>query len=674
MPGPTADARRSVPGLVVSTPQQLAAATAADRGARRATLAGVLPSYKRHLLAALLRPGELYQRKSSDGRKAILPSTKARSIRAFQNSLGAENMSSGEQDFSNVEKHRLQLELNVKQLREALQHWQTWDAEYEALKEEVEALPEPCTPDRLLRVKQDFDAELLVSKEIEEIFGLQDSKSKRQIINVLQRRIDYVGQNIVTLEKQLETAEARCDASVIANQSSGDEDGQKMTEIIEHLDDDGNVISSRLTQPGEALPKVQETLERAGVDGFSQKDNAFKEDPAKVSSSLQAQPSHLRDETRKSSAKETVTSPTLKKTVSFSEDVQRSEPPPEDMSKRAKRVDRIMKTAKEQESISKEAPVIPDDEDSDDAALRREMLKYGMGEVGAVVAELQLEDGEGTDDDAGYTDDDWDDDDDDDDDEEDRYGRFTGRVVTDKYRQRMVELEQKLGIKPPSAQESKDQGAAEDERIGRIVVKRSSEHTPSASRPAPSKSTLKDRNSNGVVDAKKGVRFAKALDIAPEDKTVAQSVSEEEWPAVNPLGEVVERTIDSPASTPARKPSRFKKAREGVTTEGTTSQAPLNSPSQHMLEQQETVPTGPEGSTIADELVEREPASHVAAPDEVDDRTTFRELADEHHRLRRKMIRKDGGGFLKGYDPITPPLDETGEPMSRFKAARLSRQ
>lgn len=36
-----------------------------------------------------------------------------------------------------LESRRLQLEENIAKLRRSLQHWRTWDAEYEGLKEEI---------------------------------------------------------------------------------------------------------------------------------------------------------------------------------------------------------------------------------------------------------------------------------------------------------------------------------------------------------------------------------------------------------------------------------------------------------------------------------------------------------------------------------------------------------
>ncbi|KHN96713.1 uncharacterized protein MAM_05269 [Metarhizium album ARSEF 1941] len=568
-----------------------------------------------------------------------------------------------------LEKHRLQLEENISRLTRALRHWQTWDAEYEALKEEIEAVGEPCSPDELRRVHDEFDGELLVGKEIGEVFGVHELKPRNQIINVLQRRIDYVGKNVVSLEKQLEAAENKYAAATAGSQLDAvDEAGQPITEIIEELDDEDNVVSYRLNNPGAALPKVKEALERAGVDDLEyqtpeaeEKSGISAKEPNEVS--LKPKPAAPRQPTLSG----TPPAPPVKKSVSFSEDVKAANPLPE-MSVRAKRVDRIMRTAKEQESISHETAIIPEDEDPDDAALRQQMLQYGMGEVGAVVAELELEEVD-SDDDSGF--DYGDDDFDDDDSEEDRFGRSTGGIVTDKYRQRMLELEQKLGIKSRFTEQAEQ--TAQDERpnddtegIGRIVVKREPDTTPSASKCAPPRS-----HKGG-----EGVRFAQTLDIAPENKPPASKPAREAA-GVEPLSDVVERT--TPTKTPetkaTRKPSRFKKARGENVSCDAIPKGPFDVPSRFLQQEPRVVPTGPEGSTMADKLIERDTPTSVTAPDELDDSMAHQEVADEYQRMRRKFIHRDGG-FLKADESIIQPLDEAdgGEPISRFKAARLSKQ
>ncbi|KAK5015784.1 hypothetical protein LTR16_012852, partial [Cryomyces antarcticus] len=73
------------------------------------------------------------------------------------------------------------------------------------------------------------------------------------------------------------------------------------------------------------------------------------------------------------------------------------------------------------------------------------MLAYGLNEVGAVVAELDLE--EFSDD----PEDDFDDEDTGDYDssveEEDQYGRSTGKLVDEGYRKEMLELEKRLNAR-----------------------------------------------------------------------------------------------------------------------------------------------------------------------------------------------------------------------------------
>ncbi|KAG5952574.1 hypothetical protein E4U53_000513 [Claviceps sorghi] len=616
-------------------------------------------------------------------------------------------MSGANDSFLTLEKHRLKLEENVKQLKKALQHWQTWDAEYEALKEEVEAVPPPCKPDDLHKIHTDFDGELLIGREIDEIFGFQHSKSSDQIINVLQRRLDYVGKNVTSLEKQLETAENKLAAATVISQPDAvDEDGQPITEILEELDDDDNVVSYQLKQPGNSLSQVQETLEKAGVRDLpfdtstaTKTEAATSTPPHEASATPFHPPQSTPATSRRTSTGTTTTIPTptpsVKKSVSFSEEVQEAQPPPPaKFSARAKRVDRIMKTAKEQEDISKQDPVIPEDEDEDDAELRRQMLEYSMGQVGAVVAEIDLEEdvsGDDDDRDSGfeYGEDDIDevgdddDNDDDDDDEEDRFGRFTGRVVTDKYRRRMLELEQKLGVKSRFTEQTEHDHAGQSGRehggIGRILVKSETESLSPSSRSAPSKSNLKESGDRDV-DVKRGVRFAQALDIAPQADEGAETKSAGDRTAtlVDPLSDVVERTApaESSESKKPRKQSRFKKARDAnpVIESGIIPKGPFDVPTDYVQKEQRSVPTGPKGSTIANKLVERDTPSSALAPDEFDDTMAHQEVADEYHRMRRKFIQRQGG-FLKEDESAIQPLDDgdDGEPLSRFKAARLSR-
>lgn len=52
--------------------------------------------------------------------------------------------------FTNLESQRMQLEEKVAGLRKSLQYWQTWEAEYEGLKEEIITLGKEHTPNELV--------------------------------------------------------------------------------------------------------------------------------------------------------------------------------------------------------------------------------------------------------------------------------------------------------------------------------------------------------------------------------------------------------------------------------------------------------------------------------------------------------------------------------------------
>ncbi|KMQ81723.1 prefoldin subunit, partial [Lasius niger] len=224
-----------------------------------------------------------------------------------------------------------------------------------------------------------------------------DLRPKDRIVSVLQRRLEYVAKNVDSLQKQLETAETKYAAATVVSQPDAtDEDGQPpITEIVEELDDDDNVVSYRLKRHGDSVPLVKEALEKAGISDLAEGEPEC-EQQTMDSSSVQTEDKPSQTPPNPISLPEKAPPPpttTTRKAVSSPEDAEPAGAPAPDMSRRAKRVERIMRTAKEQESVSWDKPVIPEDEDTADMALRREMLKYNMGEVGAVVAEPQLEEG-----------------------------------------------------------------------------------------------------------------------------------------------------------------------------------------------------------------------------------------------------------------------------------------
>ncbi|KXH64347.1 hypothetical protein CSAL01_08809 [Colletotrichum salicis] len=598
-------------------------------------------------------------------------------------------------NFLDLEKHRLQLEDSIAKLQKALQHWQKWDAEYESLKEEIESVSQPASREALARIRRDFEGEVVDKKEINDLFGRIDLKPADQIVNLLSRRIDYVSKNIATLEKQLESAEQKhAAASVVSNPDVRDEDGLPITEIIEELDEEGNVLSSRLQQPGDSSAQIKEILEKAGVKDIpagqplqTEKTQPIVEDVtneplAEAPESMS--PAHDPAQSVEESLPEAEVDDAVavKKSVSFAEDTKPSAE--EQVSRNAQRVEEIMQTARSQEDISREAPVIPEDESEEDAFLRREMLKYGMEEVGQVVAELNLEDGSGDDDE------DWEYEysDLEDDEEEDKFGRSTCSVLDDGYHQRMLELEKRLGVKSRFTEklEADDQESDEDQQgIGRIIVNSGDKGKAveaAKQSPVPATSILRTSSPTDADESKKSVRFAQSLDVAPDSvpettaapPTVPQPPSE---PIVEPLSDIVERTgpAKQAEAKPTRKASRFKKQKAAPTVvdDGFVPMGPRDVPSRFIDQDRPTAPTGPEGKTLADAVVEKE--SKPQDENAFDEDFIDQDLADEYHRQRRNFIQKQGG-FLQEDTSVVRPLDEAdgGQRISKFKAARLSKQ
>ncbi|KAK1672303.1 Prefoldin subunit-domain-containing protein [Colletotrichum godetiae] len=596
--------------------------------------------------------------------------------------------------FLDLEKHRLQLEDSIAKLQKALQHWQKWDAEYESLKEEIESVPQPASREALARIRRDFEGEVVDKKEINDLFGRIDLKPADQIVNLLSRRIDYVSKNIATLEKQLESAEQKhAAASVVSNPDVRDEDGLPITEIIEELDEEGNVLSSRLQQPGDSSAQIKEILEKAGVKDIpagqpsqTEKTEAIVEDVtdeplAETPESIL--PAHDPAQSAEESIPEAEVDDAVavKKSVSFAEDTKPSAE--EQVSRNAQRVEEIMQTARSQEDISREAPVIPEDESEEDAFLRREMLKYGMEEVGQVVAELNLEDGSGEDDE------DWEYEYSDlEDEEEDKFGRSISSVLDDGYHQRMLELEKRLGVKSRFTEkpEADDQESDEDQQgIGRIIVNSGDKGKAveaAKQSPVPTTSILRTSSPTDADESKKSVRFAQSLDVAPDsvpETTAAPPIVPQlpSEPIVEPLSDIVERTgpAKQAEAKSTRKASRFKKQKAAPTVvdDGFVPMGPRDVPSRFIDQDRPTAPTGPEGKTLADAVVEKD--SKPQDENAFDEDFIDQDLADEYHRQRRNFIQKQGG-FLQEDTSVVRPLDEAdgGQRISKFKAARLSKQ
>lgn len=554
------------------------------------------------------------------------------------------------------------------------------------------------------------------------------SRSAQQVAHLIGRRVDYVQENVRTVQKQLDAAEKKLRSVVdVAEPILEDEQGLPLTEIREELDEEDNVIKSTLSNPGRAGPEIMDALRKAGLKDLDEKPASEKEtlgDESSADKGKQASAStedvEMIDADAPGSASALPLRPKQeastqqrpgKKSVSFAPDSETSnEPAPFPPAARTARNavsrnsdiargmfyngDRVIELDEYDREIGS-TPIIPQDESPEDAALRREMLEYSLSEVGAVVAEIDLDEG-------SYSDEDYDDDEeydyeqDEDEEDEDQFGRSTRREVSDEYRQKMLELEKKLNARMienlgPRPEGHPLQDYVEDVR--RLVVR--NDETSTAAEALP---TQEEKATKEDKPAKRGVRFAESLDVSPAPqppKAAAQPV-ERKAPAKPAVSkEIVERssapaTAREPASKPA-KISRFKSARSAATsgkadnTEATPSAAaPMPSkPFQGLAHLAGTeskprfTPEGPEGRILADTVVEHDVAENeVEAPDEdgLDPALLQQELATEYHKMRNKFIMKQGG-FMptpeEAEDPLMEEIDGKVKKVSRFKAARL---
>lgn len=310
-------------------------------------------------------------------------------------------------------------------------------------------------------------------------------------------------------------------------------------------------------------------------------------------------------------------------------------------------------------------PLIPNDESPDDARLRREMLEYSLNEVGSVVAELDL--------DETYSDDDDDYEDDLDMDEEglsnasdisedeDEHGRTKGRVLSNEYRQEMMELEARLQarmIENIGPDPSDDDPDIDPNELKRLVIRHEDEAPVDAQAP-------KDK-------AKKNVRFAEDIDVQPAKRSSGQSTVA---PVATPLSDsITERSTDNPKDLPMpdakpQKMSRFKQAKSSSATASSQSPSSQSTVSHQTAEDKDQV--------LLDKVMERSSTERSNTAPEVDEfnhELQQRQLASEYYRMRNNMIRQQGG-FKASEEDIDQPLMEERDgkvkKVSRFKAARL---
>jgi len=603
-----------------------------------------------------------------------------------------------------VEKQWLELEASITKLRNVLRHWQTLELDYEGLKDEFQGLDDDASKQDCLNVAHDFEPHGVDEKEISQLIEPSKGKvrSPSQIVEILSKRVEYVSKNIVSLRDQIARLEKQRNALLLAQQPEGEEEsGLPLAEITEELDEDGNVISSTVQPQGDSASKVLDVLEKAEVQP---------KDEAGISEPVVSRPD----------SPETKATPGLKSKVSV----------PNDESSDVESVTSEIVS----EGASKAAASGPanSEDTEEEARLRQEMLQYGLGEVGNIVAELDLLDGEDKDvsdvdidqeDLSDFDDDDYDEFDDEDQ-SEDEDGRVKRPIHSEEYRKQMEDLQKQLGFRLENVGPTPDlptEVQAQIKHLPPSEVQQYIETLPPTlwkqlEKPPPKEAARKaaiareeaarsSPKGNGPDitkvkgKSKKKVAFAPDLDIAPEPErlappkppTTSETVIERSAPSKPSIinATVTERSTAQSSAAPPE-PSKSKNSRFKATrTAQPQPQNPLFPPPMEPPATQTTpTPTGPPNATHSSTLIERHPSttttpSTAPPPDDSNFDTALqtRQIALEHHALRNKMIH-DQGGYVRGGelenwgDEYAAPEYEdpkTGEVrrVSRFRAARM---
>jgi unconventional prefoldin RPB5 interactor 1 len=590
-----------------------------------------------------------------------------------------------------IENRRTQLQESVDKLRKALTHWTTCEAEYQELADEIRKVQD-ASPAQMREILHSLGSSLLDSKEVEALLGKDDrsTRSANQVVDMISRRIDYVQQNSTAIEKQLDAAEKQlAGVDVLLEPGVENEEGLPMMDIEEELDEHGNEVASSVNQTGKAAAEVVEILRKAGLQraqlANQQPSTQAQDAPRNTATSptLSAAPLMDPDESATRAQPHVTRSPdgaedaeSSIKSVSFARDTK-----PEASTKRsAVEQDgyndgladmnftsgtKVIELDQDDNEIAS-YPIIPQGESSEDAELRRQMLQYGLSEVGQIVAELDLDHPT-----AKFSDNDESDDETEgDDEEEDEYGRSTKSVVTDDYRQQMLDLEKKLNarmMENVGPQSSNSSLAEHVDEIRTLRIRQDEQFD----------EFLRTEESEPVMEEpkKKGVRFADALDVSEAPQPVQLPTADAEIqtrPPATISDTIIERPVfkSDATSAPFRptKVSRFKSGRVGPTE-------PLHTLPTPIVPRALSIPTGPAGRTLSNTVVEHNSSTtEPSAPDEFDPVVLNREVQAEYHKARNRFIQQQGGFRATQEDennPVVEDKDGKSKKVSRFMAARL---
>ncbi|KAL9605158.1 MAG: hypothetical protein Q9219_000092 [cf. Caloplaca sp. 3 TL-2023] len=680
-----------------------------------------------------------------------------------------------EKGANEIKRQPPKLRENADKLKESIKVWQAWEAEYEDLREELQNLGDNASSHSIDEVGSQCTGELLNQKEINLLIRDERKRPRtcQQTVGLLSRRIDYVQNNIKSLQGSLQADEDKEAASQPCNQAQQkNDDDYPLMEIQEELDENDNVLSSSMTPASEAAPQVIEALKKAGIPGLQpakpdtshDRESKRQSDGDQVTNHLDAKastvrqlpcnpPDVARNQQRSPSTSESDTwgdsrnSGRRRKSVTFADGTKQAAPTPTqprsarerqaakaanavkvvkaefrgsiDTLKKVhdagfideevfdhfrrdclQRRDNLLATVSKQPAAQRQSlnnkqprstanastkadfdPIIPSQESAEDAALRREMIRYNMNEIGAVVAEIDLDE-DSSQENSGQEIEQRSSSDED----ENSWGISTASALTSDYVKEMQALARKLddGSKQPAESSTTIEALlqAEDD----LVV--GEDGNP----------VKKDTNESNRKQ-EKTVRFANDLDIDDRPSSLmhnsqSQGIAPKRSNPAN--ADVVERRVEmdsspKPTSTLKKRRSQFKAARTGEAGAALSPKKPshlqLQASSGNLTKTPSlpafTPPATPKptpippGRTHASTVIERPFTSgtsteNVSEPDRLDASLLQQELTMEYHRTRNQMIQRQGG-FLGDYaeGEEGPLVDEEGKKVSRFKAARL---
>lgn len=343
------------------------------------------------------------------------------------------------------------------------------------------------------------------------------------------------------------------------------------------------------------------------------------------------------------------------------------------------------------------SPVVPSGESPEDDLLRHQMLKYNMEEVGAVVAEIDLEDGADWSDegDEDYDEVIDDEDDEEENDDEDEFGRTKRRVIDDRYRMGMLELDRRLNQKVmQSSGREFHSGNLDKRNIGNEVVHdREDANRPDPPLTAQSPSTIEPETQDlPSFDAPQSLRTGQPLPQRAEILTRQSSNSSQSTKKVSRFKASRKVASAEDTITPTTPPTSTFKAL--VASNIVERPVPKFPPSLDVTQPNTSVvssivenpplPIYPAGVAITESnpytpSTSREKNSPTVAvePDGLDASLLQQQVATEYHRMRNRMIQRQGGFLASAEEESSGGLvrlDEGGggKKVSRFKAARLS--